>query len=618
MPRRSHLMPLVWILVLGIPVLGIVLPQLFPPGWEWRQIPLHSGLETIGAMIAIGVGGLIAFTWRGETAERASHAFTAAGLIGMGVLDAVHAMVPAGNAFVWLHSAASLLGGLFFAANWLPFTCNLRCARRLILLALGLALGVGLLVVPGVHLRFPLMVDGAFTTTARIINVSAGLLFFSATLFFIHRFRREGRGEDLIFAIHTALFGTAGVAFELSTLWDAAWWWWHLLRLTAYIAAFVYMVEVLLQIDGQRRRSERALRGLVEAAPEAVIAIDAEGLIEVFNPAAEEIFGRSAEEMLGRNVSLLMPEPHRSRHHHYLKRHLEGGGGRTLGRPRELLALGADGRLFPIRLLINDWSDGKERRFVAFIEDLSEEKAREELLLQAHGDLEMISRSLSHDVRTPLRAIDGFSHVLLDGYGEVLDETGRHYLQRIRAASQRMGELIDAAQRISYYSHCEMERRRVDLAVLAGELLEHLASQDPGGEWEVSGALFVEGDRRMLREALYQLLDNAWKFSALRGERRRVEVSVREEEGSQLFFVGDNGIGIEPRYRKKVFEAFQRLHGDEAFPGHGVGLTIAERIIARHGGEIWLEEGLGGEGVEVCFRLGSLDRLEEQGDRRNC
>ncbi len=224
-------------------------------------------------------------------------------------------------------------------------------------------------------------------------------------------------------------------------------------------------------------------------------------------------------------------------------------------------------------------------------------------LKAANQELEAFSYSVSHDLRAPLRSIDGFSQALLEDYAERIDEPGRQYLGRIRAATARMGELIDDLLQLSRVTRAEMTREAVDLSALAGSIVDDLRRTDPDRPVEVviQSGLHVEGDAKLLRIALVNLLSNAWKFTG-RQAAARIELGSSETDNEHVFYVRDNGAGFDMAYASKLFGAFQRLHAASEFPGTGIGLAIVQRIVRRHGGRLWAE-GAVNRGATFYFTL---------------
>jgi PAS domain S-box-containing protein len=225
----------------------------------------------------------------------------------------------------------------------------------------------------------------------------------------------------------------------------------------------------------------------------------------------------------------------------------------------------------------------------------------------ANEELEAFSYSVSHDLRSPLRALDGFSLALLEDYGDVLDDTAMDYLARVRAGAQRMGALIDDMLVLSRASRGEMTRRDVDLAALARDVVADLRRADPGREVEFTlpETLAVNGDPGLMRTLLENLLGNAWKFTS-RKPAAHIELGVDRRGGAVACFVRDDGVGFDPAYVDKLFTPFQRLHTTKEFPGTGIGLATVQRILRRHGGRAWAEGVVDG-GASVYFTFGTKE-----------
>jgi signal transduction histidine kinase len=226
-------------------------------------------------------------------------------------------------------------------------------------------------------------------------------------------------------------------------------------------------------------------------------------------------------------------------------------------------------------------------------------------------ELEAFSYSVSHDLRAPLRAIDGFSQILQEDYEHVLDDEAVDYLGRVRAASGHMATLIDDLLNLSRVGRRPLRRERVDLASLAKEIVEELRESQPERkvEFVAPESIVAWGDASLLKVALENLLGNAWKFTA-RKEGARIEFGADRKPGpglsSPVYYVRDNGAGFDQTYADKLFGAFQRLHGQDEFEGTGIGLATVARIVHRHGGRVWAE-GKVGEGATFYFTLGGQD-----------
>ncbi len=217
-------------------------------------------------------------------------------------------------------------------------------------------------------------------------------------------------------------------------------------------------------------------------------------------------------------------------------------------------------------------------------------KQRTNELTASNRELEAFSYSVSHDLRAPLRAIDGFSQALIEDYGDKLDGTATMYLQRVRGRAQKMGTLIDDLLQLSRVTRLEMKYVRIDLSALAGKIMHGLKSDDPQRDAEIFIApnLTATGDAGLIQIMLHNLLGNAWKYTG-RKDRAIIEFGSLAQDDEQVYFIRDNGSGFDMRYVSKLFGAFQRLHTEDEFPGTGIGLATVQRIVNRHGGRIWAE-----------------------------
>jgi signal transduction histidine kinase len=226
-------------------------------------------------------------------------------------------------------------------------------------------------------------------------------------------------------------------------------------------------------------------------------------------------------------------------------------------------------------------------------------------LVKVNKELEAFNYSVSHDLRTPLRALDGFSQAILEDYADRLDADGRRYLERIRAASQRMSYLIDDLLRLSRISRRELQVSTVDLSALAREITADLQNANPARNATVTiqPDIRASGDKGLLQIVMQNLLDNAWKFSS-KNPAARIEFGIQADEPTPIYFVRDNGVGFDMAYANKLFIAFQRLHTTDEFEGTGIGLVTVQRIIHRHGGRIWVESAVD-QGATFYFTLSS-------------
>jgi PAS domain S-box-containing protein len=257
--------------------------------------------------------------------------------------------------------------------------------------------------------------------------------------------------------------------------------------------------------------------------------------------------------------------------------------------------------------IILDITDRKEaerklHEYQEHLEDMVEQRTRN--LVAVNRELESFCYSVSHDLRAPLRSIDGFSQALLEDYGNKLEEDAQNYLGRVRSSTQRMGQLIDDLLKLSRVVRSDMNMLKVDLASLARNVETQLRERFPDRnvEFVVADDLCAQGDERLLLTMLENLISNAWKFTA-NNDPARVELGETEQDGHKVYYIKDNGAGFDEAYVHKLFEPFQRLHSMQEYEGTGVGLATVQRIIRRHGGEVWAE-GKIDQGATVFFTLG--------------
>ena len=372
------------------------------------------------------------------------------------------------------------------------------------------------------------------------------------------------------------------------------------------------VISVVRDITDSKRAEEARARlaAIVENSGDAIIGRALDGTITSWNAGAEQVYGYTSGEAIGRNAIMLIP-PERRDHFESNQKLLRDGGARP---PYESINLAKDGRRIPISASLFPIYDaeGKVTGCAAIIRDISERKRAEQEILKLNAELEQrvaertrqleatnkeleaFSYSVSHDLRAPLRGIDGFSQLLLQKYAGQLDATGSDYLQRIRRAGLRMAELIDDLLQLSKVSRANVTIETVDLSRLARSVLSELGDREPQRSvaTDVQDGVEVGGDPRLLRVALENLLGNAWKFTGKR-EEARIRFGAREQDGEQAVFVEDNGAGFDIEYAHKLFGAFQRLHGATEFEGTGIGLATVQRIINLHGGRVWADSTLG-------------------------
>jgi PAS domain S-box-containing protein len=373
-------------------------------------------------------------------------------------------------------------------------------------------------------------------------------------------------------------------------------------------------------------RDERArLEGLVASAMDAVITLDQDLRIVIFNPAAERMFGITADLVLGATIDRFIPEERRRAHaEHVAAFARDTARSGRMGGEDTLFGLRADGEAFPIEASISKVDVGGRRYLTAIVRDVTEQvRARIEIerlnvrleqrvrertaeLEAANQELQAFDYSISHDLRAPLGRIRGFAGALREDFGDRLGETGRAYLDRIEATSGEMDRLVSDMLELSLVSRREIERRDVDLGALARDVASGLrrahAKSRPPAEVTVHDGLVARADPGFARIVLENLIGNAWKFTSRR-ESARIEIGCTAmQDGKRAFFVRDNGAGFDPAVSDRLFEPFRRFHSTADYPGTGVGLATVRRIVRRHGGTVWAE-GAPGAGATFHFTL---------------
>ena len=350
------------------------------------------------------------------------------------------------------------------------------------------------------------------------------------------------------------------------------------------------------------RRSETLFRSLLEAAPDAVVIIERDGRILLTNAELERLFGYARAELVGQSVDMLVPKRYRQAHAEHRQSYVASPRTRPMGNGAALSGRRCDGSEFPIAASLSpiETNDGfmifcdirditEQKRIERKIQDLNERLLRDNAALEAvNKELEAFSYSVSHDLRAPLRAIDGFAQALAEDYADRLDETGCDQLSRVRNAAQRMGAIIDDLLNLARVTRSELNTQDVDLSALVEEFENVLRQNEPARQVEfiIAPHINVRGDAGLLRRVVVNLVANAWKFTKDRSPAH-IEFGQETRNGEAVYFVRDNGVGFDMAYADKLFGAFQRLHDAAAFPGTGIGLAIVQRIIHKHGGRLW-------------------------------
>jgi len=354
--------------------------------------------------------------------------------------------------------------------------------------------------------------------------------------------------------------------------------------------------SAIRDITERRKNEEQRFRlaAMVDSSDDAIIGKTFEGIVTSWNAGAERLFGYTAEEMNGQSIRLLIP-PARADEESEILKHLASGQVERF----DTVRLHKDGREIDVSVTSSPVRNSRGELVGAskVVRDISHRKRVEEALARAkdsaeaaNRELEAFSYSVAHDLRAPLRGMNGFAQVLLDTYADKLDAEGKDWLHEIVLNAKKMGELIDALLSLARVTRSDLTRERVDLSALAREAVQRLVASEPHRtvSVHVEADLHAEVDPRLARALLTNLLGNAWKFTS-KAAAPRIELGAIEKDGALAFFVRDNGAGFDMAYASKLFAPFQRLHTVVEFPGTGIGLATVQRIVHRHGGRVWAE-----------------------------
>ena len=451
-----------------------------------------------------------------------------------------------------------------------------------------------------------------------LYGVGAAILIILITFFYLHR-NVGGRLAGLVDGLENAdpANGDLHVAQHIAGSAD---------EIGALARAFNAMTDRLhasyckMKSEiAERQRAEERLAGVIISAMDGIITVNARREIVLVNPAAERMFGYRADDLQGKALDILIPE----RFHAVHAGHVENFGrtgvtNRAMGRLGRIVACRADGSEFPIEASISQMGGSEERLYTVILRDITlrvaveaEAKAlttalqrRVEERDHAIQELEAFSYSVSHDLRAPLRAIDGFSRLALEEHGDQSDPELQRYLRMCSENAKRMGQLIDDLLGLSKVGRQVLKSRVVDAVKQVHECLAQLESEREGRQIEITvGDLpSYEADPGLVQQVWMNLIGNALKYTT-KVATAQIEIgSLLAQNDTVVYYVRDNGAGFDMRYADKLFQMFQRLHRAAEFPGTGVGLATVARIVRRHGGRVWAE-GTPGAGATFYFTL---------------
>jgi PAS domain S-box-containing protein len=370
------------------------------------------------------------------------------------------------------------------------------------------------------------------------------------------------------------------------------------------------LVSSAIRNISERKRAEQQranLAAIVESSDDAIISKTLGAIVTSWNGGAERLFGYSAAEMIGQSISQIVPHECQEQ----LALSLSGVTSGVVQR-FDTIRRRKDGREVDVSVTLSPVRDaaGQINGIAKVAQDISERKRAERALAQAKEaaeaasrELEAFSYSVAHDLRAPLRGMNGFAQLLLDAYGEKFDAEGQDWLQEIVFNAKKMAGLIDALLSLSRVTRSEIRPESCDLSGTVRRLASELSASEPkrAVEWLIQEQLRAALDPNLAHSLLQNLLGNAWKFTA-KVDLARIEFGVAARGGARAFYVRDNGAGFDMAFASKLFAPFQRLHSTNEFPGTGIGLATVQRIVRRHGGRVWAE-GAVNAGASFFFSL---------------
>lgn len=365
-------------------------------------------------------------------------------------------------------------------------------------------------------------------------------------------------------------------------------------------------ISFVLDLSGQRKAEAEAehmravaeaqgkLAAIVIASDDAIIGTDLTGMVTSWNPGAERMFGYRALEVRNRSLDIIVP-PERIEELSEKLRAVANGGVQRF----ETVRRRRDGSVLDVSVVISPVRDtnGAVVGVAKVARDITEQRRAEariaraiESAERANAELEAFSYSVAHDLRAPLRGMNGFARLLLEQYGPKFDAEGRDWLNEILENSKKMGLLIDALLSLARVSRSEIRRETVDLGELAEIVAGQLSKLEPERRvvWQIARNMTAQLDATLARVLLENLLGNAWKFTS-KTATPQIELGAEPAPGGRTFFVRDNGAGFDMAYASKLFGPFQRLHASTDFQGTGIGLATVQRVVHRHGGRVWAE-----------------------------
>ncbi|HEY1760167.1 MAG TPA: PAS domain S-box protein [Bryobacteraceae bacterium] len=374
------------------------------------------------------------------------------------------------------------------------------------------------------------------------------------------------------------------------------------ISLSPLVTDYGTLVSSAIRDVSDRIRAERRFRQLLEAAPDAVIVVNRQGVIVLVNAQVEKLFGYRREELLDQPMEILVPERLRGAHLGHRTSFFSHPLARPMGAALELFAKRKDGSEFPVEISLSPLETDDGMLVSSAIRDISDRKRAEReieklnmamatrnvALATSNQELEAFTSSVAHDLRAPLRHIQAFSSTLIEDLGPQTDPGIQALLRQIGDTTRKMAGMVDDLLSLARLGRQELRPQVTGLNSLVSDVIRELAPElkHRQVDWQLGDLPFADCDAGLIKQVFSNLLSNAVKYTSPR-KRAVIEIGLYEENNQAVFFVKDNGVGFNMKYADKLFGVFQRLHRQEDFEGVGVGLASVQRIIQKHGGRIW-------------------------------
>ncbi|OIQ28411.1 MAG: hypothetical protein BM562_12925 [Alphaproteobacteria bacterium MedPE-SWcel] len=559
------------------------------PHLRWVNFAARAGFEAVGTLSSLIIAALILILLRNRQLDR-FYVWLASGLACMGMIDGVQPLLRGEHSFDWTHSLANLVGGILFAAVWLPDRFTPRRNATAVVIGMAICAAAVALSYPlHEHLLPPMVQDGEFTSAAAVVNVLGGIGFLAAGVYILRRDCGAYGNTAVVFSSLAVLFGVASILFEISTRWDMTWWLWHGLRTCAYIIVLKHFFDLfrshLQSSESTSKRLQHAFGNVFESTTEGILFIGHEGQICNANPAAQSMFRLDEPGSNALSLADVLPGIDREERN-------------TEECDQTQQAVRLDGSVFQAEATVTDFRAGGPYAHFVIIRDISVRKQAEERVdalvsaLQAskaelersNAELDTFAYIASHDLRSPLRTIQNAVLWLEEDLSEHFTEDTRDTMDIILRRTRRMEQLLE-----DLLLHSRIGRSTPQSSTISGidlvRMIQDLAQQREGFDIRADDSFASLTVAKMpLVQVLTNLVSNAIKHHD--GETGTISLSVSQAADMLTFTVTDDGPGIPARYQEKIFDMFTTLQPRDKVEGSGMGLAIVQKYTEIAGGTI--------------------------------